>query len=46
MTEQSRIITEEEYKRLKEDIEILKKKLVEAKPELEKWVVINFGEIK
>lgn len=49
MKERSRFITEEEYQdylQMRQDIETLKKKLVEVRPELEEWIIINFGELK
>lgn len=35
-----------DYQKKKGDIEILKRKLVQAKPELREWIEMHFGRVK
>jgi len=37
---------EQELKKLKEDIEVLKRKLAQAKPELTEWIELHFGKVR
>lgn len=49
MGEQCRVITKEQwedYKKKTEAVELLKRKLVQAKPELREWVEMHFGRVK
>ena len=49
MTEQARLITEEEwaeYQKLKEETKLLVSLLLKTKPELEEWLEKNFKEYK
>lgn len=47
--EQCRVITleqYEDYKKKTEAVEVLKRKLIQAKPELREWVEMHFGRVK